>query len=60
MYSALVKDVTNPDLRSAGVKEILKAISAIPSPITQESYLQECSKVTGFSIEVLKAEITML
>lgn len=60
MYSVLIKDVTNPDLRSAGVKEILKAISAIPSPVTQESYLQECAKVTRYSVETLKAEMVIL
>lgn len=60
MHSALVKDVTNPDLRSAGVKEILKAIAAIPSPITQETYIQECSRMTGYSGEALKAEMVTL
>lgn len=57
MYSALVKDVTNPDQRSAGVKQMLQVITAIPSPITQESYIQECSRVTGYSIEALKGEM---
>lgn len=60
MHSALVKDIGNPDLRSAGIKEMLKLIATIPSPITQESYLQECSRVTGYSIEALKAEMAML
>lgn len=60
MHSALVKDIVNPDLRSAGIKEMLKLIATIPSPITQESYLQECSRVTGYSIEALKAEMAML
>ena len=58
MHSALVKDVTDPDLRSSGVKEMLKVIAVIPSSITQESYLQECSRVTGYSVEALKAEMT--
>ena len=58
MYSTLVKDVTDPDLRSAGVKQMLQTIAPIPSPITQESYLQECSRVTGYSVEALKAEMT--
>lgn len=58
LYSALVKDVTDPDLRSAGVKQMLQTIVPIPSPITQESYLQECSRVTGYSVEALKAEMT--
>lgn len=60
LYSALVKDITNPDLRSAGVKQMLQTIATIPSPITQESYLQECSRVTGYSIEALKSEMTVL
>lgn len=58
MYSTLVKDITDPDLRSAGVKQMLQTIAPIPSPITQESYLQECSRVTGYSVEALKAEMT--
>lgn len=58
MHSVLVKDVTDPDLRSAGVKLMLQTIAPIPSPITQESYLQECSRVTGYSVEALKAEMT--
>lgn len=57
MHTALVKDVADPDLRSAGVKQMLQVIATIPSPITQESYLQECSKVTGYSIDALKAEM---
>ena len=60
MYSALVKDVANPDIRSAGVKQMLQVTTVIPSPITQESYLQECSRVTGYSIEALKAEMATL
>ncbi len=60
MHTTLVKDVTNPDLRSSGVKEMLKAIATIPSPITQESYLLECSRVTGYSIEALKAEMATI
>lgn len=60
MHSVLVKDVTDPDLRSAGVKQILQAITSIPSAITQESYLQECARVTGYSVEALRSEITMI
>lgn len=57
MYSALVKDVADPDLRSEGVKQMLQTIVAITSPIGQESYLQECARVTGYSFETLKCEI---
>lgn len=60
MHSALVKDVTDPDLRSSGVKEMLKVIAVIPSSITQESYIQECSRVTGYSVEALKGELATL
>lgn len=60
LNSALVKDITNPDQRSARVKQMLQVITAIPSPITQESYLQECSRVTGYSVEALKAEMATL
>ena len=60
MHSVLVKDVTNPDLRSAGVKQILQAIASIPSAITQESYLQECTRVTGYSVEALKREFSVI
>lgn len=56
MHSALADGVADPDLRSAGVKQMLQTIAAIPSPITQESYLQECSRVTGYCIEALRAE----
>ena len=60
MHSALVKDVTDPDLRSSGVKEMLKVIAVIPSSITQESYLQECSRVTEYSVEALKREFSVI
>ena len=60
MHSALVKDVTDPDLRSSGVKEMLKVIAVIPSSITQESYLQECSRVTEHSVEALKREFSVI
>lgn len=60
MHTALVKDVANPDLRSAGVKQMLQTIATIPSLITQESYIQECSKVTGYSVEALKSEMATL
>ena len=57
MHTAMVKDIANPDLRSTGVKQMLQTLATIPSPITQESYLQECSRVTGYSVEELKGEI---
>ena len=60
MHSALVKDVTDPDLRSSGVKEMLKVIAVIPSSITQESYIQECLRVTRYSVEALKGELATL
>lgn len=60
MFYAMVKDVANPDLRSAGVRQMIQTLATIPSPITQESYLQECSRVTGYSIEALKSEMTVL
>lgn len=60
LNSALVKDISNPDQRSAGVKQMLKTIATIPSPITQESYIQECSRVTGYSVEALKGELATL
>lgn len=60
LHSVLVKGVANPDYRSAGVKQILQIIAAVPSPVTQESYLQECSAVIGYSVEALKAEINTL
>lgn len=60
MYSVLVKNILDPDLRSAGMKEILNTIAVISSPITQESYLQECSRVTGYSVEAIKDEMRRL
>lgn len=60
MYTSLVKDVTDPDIRSAGIKQMLQVIAAIQSPITQESYLQECARATGYSIEALKSEMVTL
>ena len=60
MYSALVKNVANPDLRSTGVKEMLKVIAVIQSPITKETYIQECSRLTGYSVEALKGELATL
>lgn len=60
MYSTMVKDVANPDLRSTGVKEMLTVIAVIQSPITKETYIQECSRLTGYSIESLMAELATL
>lgn len=60
MYSALVKNVANPDLRSTGVKEMLTVIAVIQSPITKETYIQECSRLTGYSIESLMTELATL
>ena len=60
MYSVLVKNILDPDLRSSGMIEILNTIAVIPSPITQESYLQECSRVTGYSVEAIKDEMRRL
>ena len=57
MYTAMVKDIADPDLRSTGVKQMLQTLATIPSPITQESYLQECARVTGYSVEALKVEM---
>ena len=60
MFSAMVKDVANPDLRSTGVKEMLKVIAVIQSPITKETYIQECSRLTGYSVQSLMAELAIL